>query len=200
MADHYYSEKPQSESAPITRSYQLRGRDYTFVSDVGVFSKRDIDFGTRLLIEAFEEPDIPGDLLDLGCGYGPIGISLAGSYLERHVFMVDINERAVMLAEQNAKRNHVHNIEVHRSDGLSKVENHSFSAIVTNPPIRAGKKVIHQMYEDSYHALLKNGELWVVIQKKQGAPSTKEKLMSLFGNVDIVAKSKGYFIFKAKKV
>lgn len=200
MADHYYSEKPQSESAPRTWHYQLRGKDYTFVSDIGVFSKKEVDFGTRLLVEAFQEPDIPGDLLDLGCGYGPIGISLADSYSNRHVYMVDINERAVMLAEQNAKRNHVSNIEVRQSDGLSQVGHHSFAAIVTNPPIRAGKKIVYQMYEDSFNALLKNGELWVVIQKKQGAPSTKEKLISLFGDVDVVAKSKGYFIFKTKKV
>src|SRR5690625_3666905 len=84
MSEHYFSEKPQSKSKPKTWDYSLRGNVYTFTSDIGVFSKNEVDFGTRLLIESFEEPRIQGHILDMGCGYGPIGITLAHSFPERH--------------------------------------------------------------------------------------------------------------------
>lgn len=199
MTEHYFSQKPQSKSTPKMWNYQLREKTYSFTSDIGVFSKNEVDFGTRLLIDQFEEPAITGDILDLGCGYGPIGITLADCYEERTVVMVDVNERAIMLAEQNAVHNGTENVEVIQSDRFSNIRNRSFASIVTNPPIRAGKKIVHKMFEDSETALLENGELWVVIQKKQGAPSAKEKLESLFGTVDVVSRSKGYFIFRATK-
>lgn len=197
MTEHYFSKKPQSKSMPNTWDYKLRGRNYSFISDVGVFSKGEVDYGTRLLIEQFEEPAISGDVLDLGCGYGPIGIALADHYQNRKVVMVDINERAIELARQNALNNHTGNIEVIESNRFSRLANRSFAAIVTNPPIRAGKEVVHKMFEESSQALLEHGELWVVIQKKQGAPSAKNKLESLFGNVEVFSRSKGYFILKA---
>lgn len=199
MSEHYFSRKPQSKSSPKQWNYKLRGNSYSFTSDVGVFSKSEVDFGTQLLVESFEEPTIFGDILDLGCGYGPIGISLADSYPERKVVMVDVNERAVMLARENALSNKVTNIEALQSDRLTSLKGRSFAAILTNPPIRAGKKVVHQMFEESEQALLENGELWVVIQKKQGAPSAKKKLESLFGRVDVIVRSKGYFILRALK-
>jgi len=197
MSEHYFSKKPQSKSMPNKWSYTLRGKEYSFTSDIGVFSKKEIDFGSRLLIEKFEEPGIPGDILDLGCGYGPIGIALANSYPDRNVIMADVNERAIELARKNAINNNVENVEVIESDRFSKLSNRSFATIVTNPPIRAGKKVVHKMFEESKQALLDRGELWVVIQKKQGAPSAKDKLESLFGDVEVVFRSKGYFILKA---
>lgn len=197
MSEHYFSKNPQSKSEPKTWNYTLRGREYSFMSDVGVFSKNEVDFGSRLLIEQFEVPDISGDILDLGCGYGPIGIVLADQYPDRSVTMVDINERALELASENALKNRVEEVEVIQSDGFSCLGNRSFAAVVTNPPIRAGKKVVHKMFEESKQALLSRGELWVVIQKKQGAPSAKDKLESLFGNVEVVYRSKGYFILKA---
>lgn len=197
MSEHYFSKNPQSKSMPQAWVYTLRGKDYSFISDVGVFSKNEVDFGTRLLIEQFKVPDISGDILDLGCGYGPIGIVLADWHQTRNVMMVDVNERALTLARENALKNDVENIEVIQSDGFSHLGQRSFAAVVTNPPIRAGKKVVHKMFEESKRALLRHGELWVVIQKKQGAPSAKEKLEALFGNVEVVFRSKGYFILKA---
>lgn len=197
MSEHYFSKNPQSKSELKTWNYTLRGKEYSFTSDVGVFSKNEVDFGTRLIIEHFKAPAIAGDILDLGCGYGPIGVALADENQDRKVTMVDVNERALELARENAVRNNIENIEVIQSDGLSRLNHCSFAAIVTNPPIRAGKKVVHRMFEESKQALLRHGELWVVIQKKQGAPSAKEKLESLFGHVEVVFRSKGYFILKA---
>ncbi|MFC4559679.1 class I SAM-dependent methyltransferase [Virgibacillus kekensis] len=200
MSEHYFSQKPHSKSSPKKWSYQLRDRDYTFESDYGVFSKDEVDFGTRLLVEQFRLPEIEGDLLDLGCGYGPIGVTLADCFPDRNVVMADINERAVSLAKQNAKHNDATNVEIVQSNRFSAISERSFAAILTNPPIRAGKKTVHQMFEESKDALLQGGELWVVIQKKQGAPSAMEKLNDLFGGVETVARSKGYYILRSANV
>lgn len=199
MSEHYFSKEPQSISSPKTWSYQLKEKVYTFTSDVGVFSKNEVDFGSRLLIEQFEPPVITGDFLDLGCGYGPVGIVLSDYHPDRNVVMADVNERAVMLAKQNADHNNVDNVECIQSDRFANLKQRSFAAILTNPPIRAGKRVVHQMFEESKAALDEQGELWVVIQKKQGAPSARERLESLFGEVEIVARKKGYFILRCVK-
>src|SRR5699024_9550301 len=184
MSDHYYSKSPQSELTTETHPYTIRNRSYTFTSSSGVFSKDGIDFGTKLLIENFIPPEVEGDFLDLGCGYGPIGIVLADQMRDRDVWMVDINERAVMLTKENAKQNDV-NVTVKESDGFTNVENQTFAAIITNPPIRAGKKVIYQLFERSLTHLVGGGQLWLVVQKKQGAPSVMKYLTSLFSKVDL---------------
>lgn len=200
MSEHYFSQKPQTKSSPKTWKYQLRNSIYTFTSDTNVFSKNQVDFGSSVLVEAFQEPAAIGDLLDLGCGYGPVGIALAGSFTERHVVLSDVNERALALATENAKKNQLKNIEVVKSDRFSNLEGRKFAAVITNPPIRAGKQVVHGMFEDAKEALTHNGELWVVIQKKQGAPSAMKKIQELFGDVEVVMKEKGYYILRAVNV
>lgn len=200
MSQHYYSKNPQTKSNPQEWTYTLRGETFRFQTDSAVFSKGEVDFGSRLLIEAFEEPEIPGPILDVGCGYGPIGMAIAHAFPQRHVHMVDVNTRALELAQKNTVRNGVENVSIYESDGLSGVSEERFSAILTNPPIRAGKETIFRFYEEAYAKLAGSGSLWVVIQKKQGAPSTQEKLKELFGNVRVADKKKGYFIFEARKV
>lgn len=200
MSQHYYSKNPQTKSKPQEWTYTLRGETFRFQTDSGVFSKNEIDFGSRLLIEAFDEPAIEGPILDVGCGYGPIGMAIANAFPQRHVHMVDINARAIELAQKNTVLNGVENVSVYESDGLSSVEQQGFGAILTNPPIRAGKETIFRFYDEAYTKLAASGSLWVVIQKKQGAPSTQEKLQELFGEVRVVDKKKGYFIFEARKV
>jgi 16S rRNA (guanine1207-N2)-methyltransferase len=200
LADHYYSQKPEVDSQPRFLDYTLRGRAFRFKSDNGVFSKNDIDFGSRLLIESFQiDRELEGDILDVGCGYGPIGLSIAASFPERKVEMIDINSRAVELAKDNARANEIINVTIYESDRFEKVRSRNFAAILTNPPIRAGKKIVHEIFEESYSQLRSGGSLWVVIQKKQGAPSAIDKLKLLFGNVEVVEKKKGYQILLAKK-
>lgn len=167
MSDHYYSRNPKSSHVTQTWEDKLLGHSFTFTSGAGVFSKQSIDYGTRLLIEAFVNPTVKGNILDLGCGYGPIGISLARHLPERRVVMVDVNERAVSLAKDNAARNGLINVEVMQSDGFTNVEDVSFAAILTNPPIRAGKELIFSFFKESAARLIAGGELWLVIQKKQ---------------------------------
>ncbi|NHM33365.1 class I SAM-dependent methyltransferase [Neobacillus terrae] len=199
MTEHYYSRTQKAESDPKHWEYTLLNNRFRFKTDNGVFSKREVDFGSQLLIETFNLPEIEGKILDVGCGYGPIGLSIAKLHEQRSVHMVDVNERALELAKENAKINNVANVEIYESDRLSGVKETKFAAILTNPPIRAGKKVVHDIFEQSHDHLMQGGELWVVIQKKQGAPSAIEKLKELFGDAEVAAKEKGYFIIKAKK-
>src|SRR5690625_4648368 len=133
----------------------------------------------------------------LVCVYENNGITMVEYNEDINIVMVDINERAVQLAFKNAELNAVTNVEVIQSDRFSAIEERSFAAIVTNPPIRAGKPVVHKIFEESKNALFLGGELWVVIQKKQGAPSAKRKLETLFSQVDVVARDKGYFVLRA---
>ena len=199
MSNHYYSEKPTVQSERKTWTFSLKGHLFTFQSDRGVFSKNEVDFGSRLLIESFELPEIEGDFLDVGCGYGPIGLSMA-KHFNRHVDMIDINERAVELAKDNARLNKVENVRIIQSNLFENIQSEqTYAAVLTNPPIRAGKQVVHQIFEKSYSHLSNGGELWVVIQKKQGAPSAIDKLNELFSEVEVVEKKKGYYIIKAKK-
>lgn len=198
MADHYFSHDPEVESKPFYWNFTLRGHKIKFKSDRGVFSKNEVDFGSRLLIENFQFPNIEGVILDVGCGYGPIGLSLAKDS-NRTIHMVDVNERALSLAKENAEINQVENVQIYESDCLNSVKTHDIAAVVTNPPIRAGKKIVHQIFEQSYEYLKDGGELWVVIQKKQGAPSAMDKMEELFGNVEVIERKKGYYVLKAKK-
>jgi 16S rRNA (guanine1207-N2)-methyltransferase len=199
MTEHYYSKEQSVESAPRYLDFTLRNKSMKFKTDNGVFSKGEVDFGSRLLIETFQFPDESGDFLDVGCGYGPIGLSLAGVDINRTIHMVDVNERALSLAKENAQLNQIHNVEIYESDCLNGVTKVDFAAILTNPPIRAGKKVVHAILEQSFDHLQNGGHLWVVIQKKQGAPSAIELLKGMFAEVEVVEKKKGYFIIKATK-
>jgi 16S rRNA (guanine1207-N2)-methyltransferase len=199
MTNHYYSNKPEVESNPQSIQFELRGHSLRFKTDQGVFSKREVDFGSRTLIENFELPETEGDLLDVGCGYGPIGLALAKDFEDRMVHMIDVNERALSLANENAKANGIQNVSIYQSDRYQNVKEKRFAAILTNPPIRAGKDTVHSILSESYDYLADKGELWVVIQKKQGAPSAMDKMEELFSNVEIAARKKGYYILRSVK-
>jgi len=152
-----------------------------------------------VLIDTFSTENLPeGTVLDIGCGYGPIGLALAYA-TNRKVEMVDINERAVHLAQQNAALNQLTNVTIHSSNLYEEVLEKNYAAIVSNPPIRAGKKIVHAILADAYERLLPKGTLTIVIQKKQGAPSAQKKMVEVFGNAEIVAKEKGYYIIKSVK-
>ncbi len=195
MTQHYYSQHPEIKSQPNLIQVQVDGLDFSFKTDSGVFSKMGLDYGTRVLLEAMQFPDVEGPVLDVGCGYGPIGIVLKKRDTDRQVTMVDVNERAVELAKENAELNGV-TVDVLQSYLFERVQG-LYSLIVSNPPIRAGKAVVHQILEESCRYLKEEGELWIVIQKKQGAPSAIDKLKSLFQEVEVVKKDKGYYVIRA---
>lgn len=195
---HYYSQNNDSlESKPQKFNFNFHDHSFTFITDSGVFSKNYIDFGSFTMLQTFKPNTLSPDVLDVGCGYGPIGIVVSKLY-DLNVLMLDINERAVRLANQNAELNQAGNAKAQKSNIYDSLDdNQKFSSIITNPPIRAGKKVVYEIYDGAIKHLLPGGELWVVIQKKQGAPSSREHLMQLFGNCEIVNKNKGYFILKS---
>ena len=201
MSNHYYTKNPETESKEASWTFPLRGREFRFISDSGVFSKKTVDFGSRLLIETFRlNEEVAGDILDVGCGYGPMGLALAYAYPARLVEMVDVNERAMSLARRNAEANNIRNVKVYESNTYDQVpEGRQFAAIVSNPPIRAGKQVVHRILSEAHTHLLPGGTLTVVIQKKQGAPSAEQKMLDVFGNVEIIARDKGYWIIQSVK-
>ena len=195
MNDHYYTRVPQSESRPVGCVYSYRGLDLSFQTDAGVFSKGEVDTGTRLLLEALPEK-MDGDILDLGCGWGVIGISIAKNWPETRVTMADVNTRALDLSRENAKRNRAE-VTCVESDGMAALEGQTFDAVVTNPPIRAGKQVIYKMFADAAKSLKLGGALYLVIRKQQGAESCVKYLQTIYGNVEKLVKSGGFWVLKA---
>lgn len=198
MGDHYYSNQPGAAHDRRVLEATLRGKVFRFTSDAGVFSKTGIDYGSRVLIEAIDIKEA-AQVLDVGCGYGPMGLSAAYLASKGHVTMIDVNERAVQLAKENADLNGIKNVTILKSDLFAAVKGKMFDVILTNPPIRAGKATVHTIFEEAAVHLNAGGTLWIVIQKKQGAPSAKAKLEELFETVEEVTKDKGYRIFKAIK-
>ena len=171
---------------------------FKFKTDNGVFSKDFLDFASKLLLEKMDfEGLLDGAILDVGCGYGPIGI-YASFITKKEVVMLDVNPRALALSKENLTLNNV-NGEVIESDCLDRVINRKFACVITNPPIHAGKEIIYKIYEQSYEVLIEGGSLWVVIQEKHGAPSTIKKLKTVFPVVDVFYKKKGFYILKCVK-
>ena len=191
----YYAENPDSAHDIHELKVTLLGQSFTFLTDSGVFSKKMVDYGSQVLLNTldFEKGKI---LLDLGCGYGPLGISLAKVQGVKPT-MVDINNRAIDLAKRNAQKNGVE-ADIFQSNIYEKV-NGTFDYIISNPPIRAGKQVVYTIISESINYLKVGGNLTIVIQKKQGAPSAKAKMEEVFGNVEILKRDKGYYILRSEK-
>ena len=178
-------------------SLSMNGKTFRFLTDSGVFSRNYFDFGSRNLVELFKPFEGAKSFLDLGCGYGPIGTIVKKMYPLLDVSLSDVNPRAIELAQQNLLKNDVF-ATVILSDGFNEI-NQTFDIILLNPPIRAGKQTVYNLYKESYHHLNNQGELWIVIQKKQGAESSIKFLKEYFQIVEIVDKNKGYFIIRNKK-
>lgn len=191
----YYAENPDSAHDIHELKVILLGQSFTFLTDSGVFSKKMVDYGSQVLLNTldFEKGKT---LLDLGCGYGPLGISLAKVQGVKPT-MVDVNNRAIDLAKQNAQKNGVE-ADIFHSNIYEKV-NGTFDYIISNPPIRAGKQVVLTIISESINYLKVGGNLTIVIQKKQGAPSAKAKMEEVFGNVEILKRDKGYYILRSEK-
>ena len=202
MANHYYTKNPESISQQKHWTYRLKGNTLSFTSDNGVFSKNTVDFGSELLVESYDIPEQfqKASLLDIGCGYGTMGLAYGKAYPELSIEMIDVNERALVLAQENAKKNGIHNVDIHESNLYDSVKKSQYEIIISNPPIRAGKIVVHTILEKAYDYLTENGQLVIVIQKKQGAPSAQKKMEEVFGNCERIQWDKGYWILVSTKV
>ena len=195
MNDHYYTRDPHSASHPVDCTFTYRGMDLAFRTDAGVFSKGEVDTGTRLLLEALPE-EMSGEILDLGCGWGVIGISVAKKWPAARVTMADVNLRALELSRENAKNNRAA-VTCAESDGMAAFEGRTFDAVITNPPIRAGKQVIYRMFADAAKCLKPGGALYLVIRKQQGAESCIRYLQTVYGSVEKLDKSGGFWVIRA---
>lgn len=194
MPDHYYTQSPQSGHRPAQVTLSYRGCELSFSTDSGVFSRTEVDRGTEILLDTLPE-SVSGDVLDMGCGYGVIGVAVGKRWPECRVTMADVNERACELAQKNAQAAGVE-AKVLQSDGFASILDASYDLILQNPPIRAGKAVIYRMFADAAKRLNEAGELWLVIRKQQGAPSALNYLCTLFEEVEVVEKKAGYWIMR----
>lgn len=191
--DHYFSASPESAHRYAEAEYAYRGQELRFTTDAGVFSRGEVDFGTDVLLRALPE-EMSGRVLDLGCGWGPVGVSVGKAFPGCRIVMSDVNERALELAGKNAQRNGVA-AETYLSDGLENVPG-SFDFILTNPPIRAGKQVIYRLFLDSAAKLSQGGWLYIVIRKQQGAESALKYLKTIYETVDTIEKSGGFWVIR----
>ena len=196
---HYYDSDPQSASKIREISFEIYDRKITLKTDNGVFSKSRVDEGSFAFLKVLLPLNLTGKILDLGCGYGTIGLTIAMFNKDVRVDLADINKRALALCEENAKLLGLsQRVTCLQSDVFENIEG-PYDSIVVNPPIRAGKKVTWAMYEGSLQRLIDGGSLYVVIRKNQGGPSASKYIESLFGNVELLKKDKGYYVYKATK-
>ena len=190
---HYFTNENLPSDIRETTSVVLCQK-FTFLTDNGVFSKDGLDFGSRLLLEVIPLEEVGGKILDMGCGYGVLGIVLAKVLLAK-VDMVDVNLRALHLSRRNAKMNGVSSfVSVFESNCYSNIHD-SYSTIITNPPIRAGKKIVYDIVMNAQNYLEDGGNLFLVVRKEQGAKSLIVDLEKVY-NVKVLKKKKGFFVIQ----
>jgi len=194
--DHYYTREPSSPHDPGRVTLELGGKTYTFATDAGVFSRERVDFGTALLVSAC--PPVKGRLLDLGCGCGVLGLGLALHYGLTRPVLTDVNLRALELTRKNALSLGIA-ADVRESDGFCAMQGEVFDAIVTNPPIRAGKAVYYPWFRQAWDHLHPGGFFACVVRKGQGGPSVKREIAAAFGSCEILDRSDGYWILLGRR-
>jgi 16S RNA G1207 methylase RsmC len=191
---HYFTDNRQLSHDRKEITFRFLGVSHIFITDSGVFSKDKVDTGTTVLLEALAKETLSGDILDFGCGYGVIGILLAKLFPVT-VMAIDVNERALELTKENATRNKVV-IETQLSEGRLQL-NHKFSCVILNPPIRTGKEMIYQMFEEAKQHLEETGVFYIVMRKQHGAMSAIKKLQEIFAKVDVLCRDKGFVVVKS---
>lgn len=193
---HYFSEDNNTlKSNPSVIAFSVNNTQLKFKTDHGVFSRNNLDRGTEILLNYLEVDDSVKRVLDLGCGYGTVGVYVSKRY-EVEVDMVDINQRAIELSIHNVELNNV-KANVYKSDGLDGVKG-NYDLIITNPPIRAGKELIYKFFRESADHLNENGSLWLVINKKHGAESAINYLKTIYGKITVLGRKKGFYVIKCQ--
>ena len=199
MSNQYFENNKNLSSNIQQINFYFRENTFIFLTDNGVFSKGGVDFGSSVLLKTIKfEKEESKKVLDVGCGYGPIGICIGKTYPNFQIDMVDVNERAIGLAVKNAENNKVNNVNIFLSNVYENI-NTKYDLILSNPPIRAGKNVVHNIICGAYEYLNEGGEMRCVIQQKQGAPSAIKALNEVFKEVEVITKDKGYWIISAKR-
>ena len=196
---HYFQDDPNLVSNIKEINFEINGITMKLLTDNGVFSKNNVDEGSYAFLKVLLPLDLGNHILDLGCGYGTIGLTLAKAHEEARITLADVNPRAVALCERNAGLlNLSPRVTILQSDIYEKIEG-PYDSIVVNPPIRAGKMVTYRMYEEAKQYLIDGGSLYIVIRKAQGAESASKYIETIFGNVTLLKREKGYYIYRATK-
>ena len=196
---HYFKDDPNLASNIKTITYEVNGLTMNLFTDNGVFSKSKVDEGSLAFLKVILPLDLGNNILDLGCGYGTIGLTIAVVKKEARITLADINSRALALCRRNAELNNVsQRVTILQSDIYTKIEG-KYDSIVINPPIRAGKSVTYKMYEEAKQYLIDGGSLLIVIRKAQGAESAAKYIEAIFGNIKLLDRHKGYHIYQAVK-
>ena len=196
---HYFQDDPNLVSNIKEINFEINGITMKLLTDNGVFSKNNVDAGSYAFLKVLLPLDLGKHILDLGCGYGTIGLTLAKAHEEARITLADVNPRAVALCERNAGLlNLSPRVTILQSDIYEKIEG-PYDSIVVNPPIRAGKTVTYRMYEEAKQYLIDGGSLYIVIRKAQGAESASKYIESLFGTVTLFKRDKGSYIYQAVK-
>ena len=196
---HYYDHDQTIASKESIISFEIFNKSITLITDNGVFSKNRVDEGSFAFLKVLIPLSLGKTILDLGCGYGTIGLTLALFQKEARVDLADINTRALALCKKNANNlNLSDRTDVIESDIYSNIRG-PYDSIVVNPTIRAGKQVTYAMYSGAKQCLIDGGSLYVVIRRAQGALTAAEYIKSVFGNCTLLDRSKGYYIYKATK-
>lgn len=196
--EHYYVKQPESKARLGLVRTRLRGRSFEFLTSASVFSRTRVDAGTRLLAESMVLPE-RGFVLDLGCGYGPVGIAAAATTPGLHVMMVDVNERAVRLARENAKRNNLTNVEVRCGVLYDPVDDVEFDSVLSNPPLSAGMHTVSSIIVEAPAHLRTDGSLQLVVRSRIGGRRLYRDMETTFGNVTTLARRSGYRVLLSKK-
>ena len=194
---HYFIDKPHVEADYFNFNDCVLELDLCFRSCDSIFSKNKIDDGTRALLEAVNKKcELNGHGLDLGCGLGVIAIALIKKF-NLKFDMVDINNTAVKLSKENLIKNNVQrNARVFYGDGFNNITD-SYDFIITNPPIKTGKKLLFELMQGAYDHLKESGQLLLVIRKDHGMESLKKHITSVFGNCEILDRNKGFYVLKS---
>jgi 16S rRNA (guanine1207-N2)-methyltransferase len=194
---HYFAERPDVPSEPREFEAQVRGHALRFVTDRGVFSHGRVDPGSRLLAEQMDLSDSE-EMLDWGCAWGLIGVVAKKTWPELKVVMVDINERACELANENLRRNHVE-AEVIAGDAGEVLSGRSFDAVVCNPPISAGRAAVLGVMDQAAELLREGGSFWMVAATSKGAKTLRRELEARFADVERTAMRGGFRVYRASE-
>ena len=198
MGEQYFAKRPTSKRRPAKFDITVRGHSFTFRTDAGVFSRNELDRGTELLLKGVQLGPCEA-VLDLGCGYGAIGIVAARLSEGGHVVLTDVNERAASLARANLAANDIGNAEVRVGDLYAPVEDLAFDHILCNPPIRAGRAIVDRIVADAPRHLLDGGSLWLVARTRQGAEALRSRMMKAFGYAAVVRRGSGFKVLRSIK-
>lgn len=197
-ANHYFTSHPKSKlKFGVIHAY-LRGKPYKFLTASGVFSKKRLDPGTKLLIEAMRLPE-KGYVLDIGCGYGAVGIAAATFNPNLQVVMVDLNQRAVMLAKRNVALNKASNVEVRRGNLYEPVKDMVFNCILSNPPVSAGLTTVKKIIFQAPEHMAEKATLQIVLKSKVVGERLMQTFRETFGNLEIIARESGYRVLMSEK-